>query len=413
MKKVSLKCKGILTILPLLFGLIIFYPSAITVVSENQITSNNNELMTSQDVIFDGLYLNYTFTISGAVSGFSNFSYSHISGNDYDVYWDMFLGDSFWDENLGSRVINNSGGAIFFIDGDHAPLWIFTNSTLGQVIQIAVDGSGDHPFNITREFAYNLPGFGTIDVWQLEDLSFPGGIALYEKSTGFLIKGFFPVVPAFNYTLEIITTNLIFDYTTPDSGIFDGLYIAHNYTVSSMIFKSNFSFSEDPIGTYNVTWDVTLLGSFSWNEYIANRRIFNTGSSGFHDFSHTLVWIQTNVGLSDIVPITVGVVGDQNYTITGQLVHKIAGFGYVEVWVLQNLLYPLGEVWYEKSTGLLLKGTFIWGGGNYTLEFLDTNADFTYVGSPDTSKIPGYNHFLLIGLLIIVPIIIIRIKKRK
>lgn len=323
MKKVSLKCKVILTILPLLFGFLIFYPSAITVVSENQITSNNNELMTSQDAIFDGLYLNYTFTISGAVGGFSNFSYTHISGNDYNVYWDTFVGDIVWDENLGTRVINNSDGT-FFIDGTHAPIWIFTNSTLGQVIQIAAGASGDHPFNITREFVYNLPGFGAIDVWQLEDLSFPGGIALYEKSTGFLIKGFFPVVPAFNYTLEIVTTNLLFDYTTPDSGIFDGLYIAHNYTASTMILNSNFSFSEDPIGTYNVSWNLASVISTSWNEEIANRTMLNSGIGG-SEGAHSPVWIHINVNLNDILPIMVDGEGDHNFKIIGESVHNLVG----------------------------------------------------------------------------------------
>lgn len=414
MKKVSLKCKAILTILPLLFGFVMFYPTAITVVSENQITSNNNGLRTSQDAIFDGLYLNYTFDMPGFGSGFSNFSYSHISGNDYNVYWDMVLGDSTWDENLDSRVISNSAGSFDFGDGNHAPIWIFTNSTLGQIIPIAADGAGDHVFNVTREYAYNLPEFGTIDVWQLEDFTYPGGIALYEKSTGFLIKGFFAMDPTFNYTLEFVTTNLVFTYTTPDSGIFDGLYIAHNYSVGPVTLESNISYFEDPIGTYNVSWSVALLGSVSWNEEVANRTMFNSGMSG-SEGAHSLVWIHIDVSLNDILPIMVDGEGDHNFKIIGDSIHNLTGFGYVEVWILQSLLYPSSEILCEKSTGLILEGFFLFSTGNYTLDFVDTNANFTYVGAPDTSEseIPGYNHFLLIGFLIVLPIILIRIKKRK
>lgn len=413
MKKVSLKCKVIFTILPLLFGLLLVYPNATLVLPENRIISNNNKLMTSQDSIFDGLYLNYTFAMSGFGKGFSNYSYSNISGNNYNVYWDMFLGDSIWDENLDSRVISNSAGTYSYGDGNHAPLWIFTNSTLGQVIPIAVDGAGDHAFNVTKEYVYNLQGFGALNVWQLEDLSFPGGIALYEKSTGFLIKGFFATSPSFNYTLDIITTNMIFTYTTPDSGIFDGLYIAHNYTVGPIGFLSNFSYFEDPIGTHNVTWTVIALGAVSWNEYIANRTIFNNGGMGFDEGSHTPVWIHTNIAINDIIPITVDGVGDHNFQVKRKAVHNLTGFGWIEIWILQDLANASSEIWYEKSTGLFIQGTFIFGAQNYTLEFVDTNAAFTYVGPPSSGGIPGYNLFLIIGLLVVIPLFLIRFKKRK
>ena len=248
----------------------------------------------------------------------------------------------------------------------------------------------------------------------MEDLTYPGGIALYEKSTGFLIKGFFAMDPTFNYTLDIITTNLVFTYTTPDSGIFDGLYVTQNYTVGPMSLTSNTSYSEDPIGTYNVSWNVIPFGTTSWNEDITNRTMYNSGLSG-SEGAHTQVWIHTNVSLNDILPIMVDGEGDHNFKIIGEKIHNLVGFGYVEIWILQSLLYPSSEIWYEKSTGLLLEGEFIFSTGNYTLEFIDTNANFTYVSPPGTGngKIPGYNHFLLIGFLIILPIILIRIKKRK
>jgi hypothetical protein len=409
MKKGYLRYKVILTILLLSFGLMIFHPGAITLVSENKLISDNHELKPSQDAIFDGLYLNYSFTMGTTVN--TTFSYSHISGNDYRVNWTLVGADGTWDENLDTRLTSNSAGLMHFGDGNHAPLWIFTNSTLGDLIQIAVDGDGDHVFNVTREYAYNLPGFGTIDVWQLEDLVTPGGIALYEKSTGFLIKGFFTWGPTDNYRLDIVTTNLNFTYTTPDSGIFDGLYIRHKFKEGPLALNSNISYSEDPVGIYNVTWKIFLVPATYWNEEVANRTIYN--SDTFNDWSHTLVWIHTNVTIDDIIPITVDGVGDHNFKVTGQKVQKLDGYGHVEVWILKDLLYPEVEVRYEKSTGLLIEGTFKYIGGNYSVEFLNTNANFTYVGAPDTGIIPGYNHFLLVGFLIVIPIIIVRIKKRK
>ncbi len=93
-----------------------------------------------------------------------------------------------WLVNAKNRIM--PGGSIFG-DGYHTPIFIFTNISLSDMIPIAVDGEGDHIFNVSKEFLYDLPGFGPVAVWQLEDLNQSGGIAWYEQSTGILLNGTF------------------------------------------------------------------------------------------------------------------------------------------------------------------------------------------------------------------------------
>jgi hypothetical protein len=415
LKKSAFKWKLAITIIPFLIGVLVISPDVNMLDNDNQIKPDNNGPNTSQDALFDGLYLNYTFSITGYGSGFSNFLYTHISGDFYYIYWDMFIGDSTWEEEKDTRVIYNSTGSYAFGDGNHAPLWVFTNTTLYEIIPIAIDGTGSHAFNVTGLYEYNLPGFGIIDVWYLEDLTYPGGIAWFERTTGFLVKGFFPINPTVNYTFDLLSTNLFINSTISDTGIYNGLHVGYNYSAGAMTLPSNISFSVDSTGIYNVTWDVFLLGTISWSEYLGNRSIFNKQppSSGFNLYSHTPIWIHTDVLFNDIVPITVDGVGDHSFQITGQIVHNLIGYGWVEIWILQDLANASSIVWYEKSTGLLIQGTFIYGVNNYTMTFLDTNAIFTYVNPPSSGGIPGYNHLLFIGFLIGVSLILIQIKKRR
>ena len=70
------------------------------------------------------------------------------------------------------------------------------------------------------------------------------------------------------------------------------------------------------------------------------------------------------------------------------MLYNLPGFGVVEVWELEDLDQPGGIAWYEKSTGILLSGTFYLTGGmdSYSFEFVDTNASLTTVSgeSPGT-----------------------------
>jgi len=102
-------------------------------------------------------------------------------------------------------------------DNFHTPVWLFTNISLNDLVLIAVNGEGDHIFNVSDELIYYLSGFGWIEVWILEDLTTPGGIAFYEKSTGFLINGTFYYMGGIgNYTFDFVDTNVEFTYLPND-----------------------------------------------------------------------------------------------------------------------------------------------------------------------------------------------------
>ncbi|MFX1288709.1 MAG: hypothetical protein ACFFFY_09160, partial [Promethearchaeota archaeon] len=100
-----------------------------------------------------------------------------------------------------------SGGSMFGV-GQHSPFWLFTNISLYDTIPIGIFSEGDHNFYVTRDLIYNLPGFGLVEVWELEDLTLPGGLAWYEKSTGILLNGtFFYGGGAISYTFDFVDTN--------------------------------------------------------------------------------------------------------------------------------------------------------------------------------------------------------------
>ncbi|GAG03850.1 unnamed protein product, partial [marine sediment metagenome] len=239
-----------------------------------------NNLNISQAEIFHGMTVNYTFDDDGSIYN-SGFSYEYDSGSNYNVSW-WIDGPGFvtWVEDETNRLISMSGGPYSFDDGSHAPIWIFTNVSLYDLVPISVDGDGDHIFNITNEKVFNIPGFGSVEVWQLEDLSFPGGIAWYEKSTGILIKGYF-LYNINYYTLEFTTANIVFSNVPPVSGLFDGLYMIYNITESGSA-RFNISYEGVSINTYHCTVDFSTPGDDDWTEDTTSRIMSNIGGTGMN-----------------------------------------------------------------------------------------------------------------------------------
>jgi len=167
--------------------------------------------------IFDSMFINYTFTFFDTVSP-SHFNYSFVSGDIFHLEWVMPSQTMFWDVDVKTRIMQGSSGGLAFGDGFHTPIWIYTDLSIGDQTVIAVDAAGDHLFEVTSDLIYDLPGFGPVDVWVLEDLTLPGGIARYEKSTGILLDGIFffdNYGPLLNYTFEFVDTNVEFTYVPP------------------------------------------------------------------------------------------------------------------------------------------------------------------------------------------------------
>ena len=383
--------------------------SSFTIMKDNtqirvDVPSNLN---ISQAEIFHGMTVNYTFDDDGTIYN-SGFSYEYDSGSNYNVsWWIDGPGIVRWVENEESRVISMSGGPYSFDDGSHAPIWIFTNVSLYDLVPISVDGDGDHIFNITSERIFSIPGFGSVEVWELEDLSFPGGIAWYEKSTGILIKGYFLYDVSY-YTLEFTNANIVFSNVPPVSGLFDGLYMIYNITESGSA-RFNISYEGDSINTYHCTVDFLTPGDDDWIEDTTSRLMSNIGGTGlnFAPGLYTPFWIFTNVSLYDLVPIAVDGEGDHVFNITKDKVFNIPGMGSVEVWQLEDLDGHGGVALYEKKTGILLNSTFYYASGAdyYHLTLSDTNAIFGYT---DGGEIPGYNIFFLILAVLSVTMILFK-----
>ena len=434
--------------------------------------------------VFNGMYVNYTFS-QDLYYAMTNFSYSHLSGSLFNQTWN--IGEALETTWLVNTQTRNMSGGSAFSDGTHDPVWIFTFASLSDIIPISVDGIGDHLFEVTSELIYDLPGFGLVEVWVLEDLTYSGGIAWYEKSTGILLNGtFFYNLTGidYNYTFNFIDTNVLFTYyteppsltittpistsiwktstfpsitwtstgsitnvkielyendvfvmeivastpndgeyswiifsgltnstlyqikiidaanpatndlsdyfeiftpmlTTSDSPVFDGMYVNYTFSQDPEIYISNISYSHFSGNLFNQTWNVGGFFNNTWSVNIQTRIM--SGMSVFGDGNHDPIWIYTNTSLSDIIPIAVDGDGDHLFEVSSELLYDLPGFGLVEVWVLEDLTFPEGNAWYEKSTGILLNGTFFYDGGgiyNYTFNFIDTNVQFTYYGTP-------------------------------
>lgn len=197
------------------YFLIIFLSFSIFTTFSSYSLGLQGNLRTSQGKIFDGLYANYTY--DWGLTYNIGFSYVHDTGDLYNVtWWNQQPAGSFpWVENIQTRLISNSYGP--FGDGNHTLIWVFTNLSIGDLIPIVVSGEGDHSFNVTDELTVNYPGFGSLNVWVLEDLVYSTHV-WYERSTGLLINGTFQrSVGSLNYTLT--ETNMFSTQSGAGSGI--------------------------------------------------------------------------------------------------------------------------------------------------------------------------------------------------
>ena len=89
------------------------------------------------------------------------------------------------------------------------------------------------------------------------------------------------------------------------------------------------------------------------------------------------------------------------------------GFGSFGVWVLEDDIYST-QAWYEKSTGLLINGSFQWFGGFYTFDLTATNM-FPDPGVPDpgaVSEIPSFEIFLILPVMGIISFFILKRRQK-
>ncbi|MFX1304742.1 MAG: hypothetical protein ACFE9X_15420, partial [Promethearchaeota archaeon] len=189
---------------------------------------------------------------------------------------------------------------------------------------------------------------------------------------------------------------------TSQAHIFNGLYA--NYTGTGMVASySSFTYSYDSGTLYNVTWRDQGGGIIaSWLED-TQTRLISSSSGAFSNGAHTPLWIFTNVSIGNSTSIAVGDIGDHPYTVTGETLVNYPGFGNINVWILQDDWYAT-LAWYEKTTGLLINGTFQWFAGFYTLDLTKTNM-FSPSGGPGV--IPAFEILLVLPLIGIITFLVL------
>ncbi|MFX0103104.1 MAG: DUF2341 domain-containing protein, partial [Candidatus Hodarchaeota archaeon] len=330
--------------------------------------------------LHDGIYVEHFLNTSFAGMGSSIYSYSYNSGNIHDVVWDTFVGMTTWDFDAQTRLVSNTIGALPVNNGTHDPTWIFTNASLGNTVLISVDGDGDHSFNVSGESIVYLPGYGPVWTWELTDLTQPPGMLRFEKSTGMLIDGNVSYSGGTEwYAFSFVRTNAPFKILKI-SGLFDGLYIDHLWEFGGINETSKMTYTNVSGNDFHCQWLTSVSGSGEWDVNNETRVMSNnSGLPSFMDGAHDPGWIYSDVSAGDNVSIAVDGAGDHEFQVTGDLHHYILGYGYVDVWILEDLTEPPGTLWYEKSTGILLNGTVYWGGGIMwcTYHFVGTNAPIT------------------------------------
>ncbi len=234
-----------------------FTALALPVPLESSIDNNRETKIVNvvETQLFDGLYIKHS--VSGMGYYFNtNFTYALFTGDlYYESFGQEYMGSHMsttWVVNALTRLMSGGSG---FGDGAHTLGWIFTNVSLYDTIPIAVDGEGDHDFYVARELVYDLPGFGLVGVWELEDLTQPGGIVWYEQSTGILLNGTFIYdAGAMNYAFNFVDTNAMLTIidvppgnftlssnagTPDDDGAFDLTWTTSSYANNYSVYRSS------------------------------------------------------------------------------------------------------------------------------------------------------------------------------
>jgi hypothetical protein len=203
---------------------------------------------------------------------------------------------------------------------------------------------------------------------------------------------------------------------TSQSKIFDGMFANYTfelYITSYREANSGFKYVHQWRSLYNVTWWIDGNSTHTWHEN-SNTRLTSNASIGlsFGNNVHTPVWIFTNHTIGDLILIAVDADGERIYNITGDQTYDHPIYGLKNVWVLQNLFFRSSIAYYEKRTGLLIDGNFVYGIGryNYNLTLTDTNIFSHY--QENGGEIPPL--YILIIIIAITGIFIILIAwKRK
>ena len=170
--------------------------------------------------------------------------------------------------------------------------------------------------------------------------------------------------------------------------LFDGMYIQYDIRTGwGESWQGLFNYSYISNDFFHVTDE---SGGDFYNVNVKNRLIMPYSISNKYFFQsevHSPLWIFPNVSLGD--EVLIGPFRDFTFVVTGESFYTLPGIGFVETWVLDG--GNNRKAWYEKSTGILLKGDFHLDGMvahaacRILFDFVDTNAELNTVNYTPTT----------------------------
>jgi len=138
---------------------------------------------------------------------------------------------------------------------------------------------------------------------------------------------------------------------------FDGMYLNYTMRQSAQSEIMTIFYSHHYDSLFSVNMSSLYYPNMYYYDVDYKTRIFHYPTNSLIP-KYTPFWIFTNVSLGDLILISCAFQENVPYSISGDLICDIPGLGLIEVWVLKDIRYPDAFLWYDKSTGILVNGTF-------------------------------------------------------
>jgi hypothetical protein len=144
-----------------------------------------------------------------------------------------------------------------------------------------------------------------------------------------------------------------------ETGISDGLVFKHIHSLSIYPeeIQTNLTYAHVSGDLYHAEWawggSINLTGSWDVNidtRIVSNMQVFGPDNGCVSSF-----WIPTDVSLHDQVISSCAYAFNNTYDISAERVIPYGDIS-IEVWEITDAANT--KVWFEKSTGLLVNGTF-------------------------------------------------------
>ncbi|MFX1572565.1 MAG: Ser-Thr-rich GPI-anchored membrane family protein [Promethearchaeota archaeon] len=397
--------------------------------------------------LFNGMFTNYTFMFQSGgpeYMGYSHFQYFFNFGTIFDGEWWVILLDegydyfTYYNVDCTTRIMTGVSGKALLGSGTHDPGWIFTDISLGDNVPIGLLWGYEHIFNVSGELIYDLPGYGAVEVWVLEDLTIPGETVWYEKSTGILLNGTFindqGAICSFNFSY----TNVEFSYYIPDSLTItkpDSLSSWETDTDQSITWISTGTISnikielfKDGVFELEIVASTDNDGEYLWSipsglddSVNYQIKVSDVTNPETHDLSENFEIFTTpevdSLTITSPESLTVWEMGtsqDITWTSTGSISD-------VKIELLKD-----GEFVLEIVASTDNDGSYTWDIPTDLEDGIDYQIKISDVANPDTydessnftlsseeipgggGGIPSYNLYIIIGLISIAAIILIR-----